>query len=378
MAGSMLMRGTAKHTRQQIQDELDRLKAQMNASGSANNGASVSITTIHSGLMGALKLAAEVLREPAFPESEFEQVRQSSIGRIESQRSEPQALAMNAMNRHLLPYPPGDPRAIPTPDESIADLKKATLADVRKFHADFYGTSHAELAVVGDFDLAEVQKLAAELFGDWKSPARYAPLLRSWKHLEVVDQSIETPDKTNAFFAAGTTLSIDQADPDYPALLFANTMIGGGGQSRLFRRIRDKDGLSYAVQSAFAAGALEKFGQFLSVAICNPANILKVEAAFKDEMGKILGDGFPTDEVETAKKAFLQERQVGRAQDQGLARTLAHNAQYGWTMARDADLDQKISALSAAEINAALKRHINAGTISIFKAGDFKKAGVSQ
>jgi zinc protease len=378
MAGAMLMRGTAKHTRQQLQDELDRLKAQMSASGSVNNGASVSITTVHAGFAGALRLAAEVLREPAFPESEFEQIRQSSIGRIESQRSEPQALAVNAMNRHLNAYPAGDPRAIQTPDEAIGDLKKVTLAEIRKFHADFYGTSHAELAVVGDFDAAEVQKLAAELFGTWKSPTPYTALERNFKKLEVLNQTIETPDKANAFFAAGTTLNLDQADPDYAALVFANTMIGGGGQSRLFRRIRDKDGLSYAVQSVFAAGAVEKFGQFLAVAICNPANILKVEAAFKDEMGKMLTDGFPTDEVETAKKAFLQERQVTRAQDGSLARELAHNAQYGWTMARDAELDRKIAALSAADVNAALKRKLDPATISIFKAGDFKKAGLTQ
>jgi zinc protease len=155
-------------------------------------------------------------------------------------------------------------------------------------------------------------------------------------------------------------------------------MIGGDPQSRLWIRIREKEGLSYAVQSAFNAGLKEKFAQFLAIAICNPQNIQKVETAFKDEMSNILTKGFTDEEVAKTKKTFLEDRQVGRSQDAGLLRVLQRNAQYGWTMTRDADLETKIASLSAADINAAVKRHLSVDSISIFKAGDFKKAGITQ
>jgi len=374
---AILMRGTRSHTRQQLQDELDKLKAQMSVGGSVGAGTTVSINTVRTGFPGALRLAAEVLREPAFPESDLEQLRQSNIGRVEGQRGEPQTLVVNTMNRHLSPYPKGDPRAITTFDEAIDGMKKLTLDDVKKFHADFYGASNAELAVVGDFDAAEVQKLAAELFGNWKSAMPYAPLQRSWKKLDAIHESIETPDKANAFFEAGMTMKLNEADPDYPALLFANTMIGGGSRSHLFMRIRDKEGLSYAVQSVFQAGVIDQFGQFLAIAISNPQNTGKVEASFKDEMGKLLKDGFAADEVEVAKKALLQEEQARRSEDGFLARRLALQAQYEWTMARDAELDRKIAALSAADVNAAVKRHIDLPAMSYVEGGDFKKAGAT-
>ena len=373
MAGTMLMRGTQKHTRQQLQDELDKLKAQMGASASVNNGASLNINTIRTGLTGALRLAAEVLREPAFPESEFEQIRQASIGRLESQRSDPGSQAMTALYRHLNPYAAGDPREFTTVDQSIDGLKKLTLTDVKKFYSDFYGASNAELAVVGDFDAVEVQKLAAELFGAWKSPSPYTMLKRNVAKVEAVDQSIETPDKPNAVFAAGMTMHLNDADPDYAALILANTMIGGGAQSRLWQRIREKDGLSYGVQSVIAGGAKDDFGQFLTQAIANPKNMAKVEADFKEEIARILSNGFPADEVDTARKAFMQEQQVGRSQDGRLVRTLARNAQYGWTMEHDSDLESKIAALTPADIQAALKRHIDLGALSYFKGGDFQK-----
>ncbi len=378
VTGAMLMRGTTTHTRQQIQDELDKFKAQMSASVSAINGATISINTVHAGLADALKMASEVLHSPAFPEADFEQIRQSTLGRIEASRGDPQALATTALNRHLSPYPAGDPRGLLNVEEGLEAYKKLTLADVKKFHADFFGASNAELAIVGDFDPAEIQKLAGELFGTWKSPSPYTLIQRPWHKIEPLNQNIETPDKANSFFAAGTTFEMNEADADYPALLFANTMIGGGSRSHLWLRIREKEGLSYAVQSVFYAGAVDKFGQFLAIAIANPANTAKVEASFKDEMAKIVTAGFAADEVATAKKALLQERQVSRSEDETLVRTLARNARFGWTMARDAALEQKISALSAEDVSAAVKRHIDPSTITIIKAGDFKKAAAAQ
>ncbi len=288
MAGAMLMRGTTKHNRQQIQDEFDKLKARVGVSGSAT-GADASISTIRASFPDALRLAAEVLRQPAFPETELELIRQSSLSRVEQGRSEPQQMAMTELNRHLFAaYPKGDTRYVPTVDESLENLKAVTLADVKKFYSDFYGASNAEFAVVGDFDVAEVQKLATELFGDWKSPAPFADVTRTYSKVAPVDKFYEAPDKANAFFAAGSLLNVDQNDPDYPTLIFISRLFGGDTDSRLFRRIRDKEGLSYGVQSIIRAGVKEHLGQFMVVAIANPENTPKVEVAFKDEMAKLL------------------------------------------------------------------------------------------
>ena len=326
-----------------VQDELDKLKAQMNVGATIMAGTAVGISTVHARLAGALQLAAEVLREPAFPETEFEQFRQASIARSESQRSEPGQLAMTSLYRHINPYSPGDPREFTSVDESIQALKTLAPDDVRRFYNQFYGASNAELAIVGDFDAAEIQKLAADLFGNWKSPSPYSFIKRSVTKVAAANQLIETPDKTNAVFAAGLTTPLNDKDPDYAAMVFANSLIGGGAQSRLWQRIREKDGLSYGVASSITGGIADNLGQFVVQAICNPQNAPKVEADFKDEISKILRDGFPADEVATAKKAFLEERQVGRSEDANLVRVLIRNAQFGYTMQRDAELGKRKS-----------------------------------
>jgi zinc protease len=376
-AGAMLMRGTQKHTRQQLQDELDKLKAQMGANGNETD-ATLNITTLRASVPATLRLAAEVLRQPAFPDSEFEQLRQASLGRTEANRKEPQALAPLAMRRHFSRYPAGDPRHASSFEEDIENINKVTLADSKKFYMDFYGGSNAEIAIVGDFDPAEVRKIAEEEFGNWKSPKPYTLILRQRDKVETVNQMIETPDKANALFAGGFALEMNEDDPDYPALMLANDMFGGDLKSRLFARIREKEGLSYGVRSGFNASIRSKFAQFAVQAICAPENILKVEAAFKDEVSKLLTEGFREDEVAAAKKTYTDDRTLARSQDAGLARLLARNAQFGWTMTHEADMDNKVGALTTDKINDTVKKYYDPAAISYFKAGDFKKAGITK
>jgi zinc protease len=377
LAGAMLMRGTQKHTRQELQDALDNLKAQMNANAGATD-ANLTLNSVRANFPAALRLAAEVLKQPSFPENEFEQLRQASLARVENLRSEPQALAPNALNRHFTQYPSADPRGVTTYEEDIENYKKATLVEAKKFYGDFFGAAHAELAIVGDFDPAEVRKIAEEEFGNWKSPSAYAEVLRTYQKPESVNRMIETPDKTNAVFTAGIAMPLNEDDPDYPALVLANQMFGVGLTSRLGHRIREQDGLSYGVGSGFGAGVKSKYARIFVQAICAPQNVLKVEASFKDEVAKLLKDGFRDDEVAAAKKTYLDDRILGRSQDGGLARDLARNAQYGWTMQRPADLEQKITALTTAQLNATVRKYLDPASISYFKAGDFKKAGITQ
>jgi zinc protease len=377
LTGGVLMRGTKNKTRQQIQDETDRLKAQLGVTGGASH-AEAGIQTKEAGLDGSLRLAAEVLREPAFPEREFEQFRQQRIAQIEAGKSEPTTLASIELNRHLNPYPTEDPRHVGTPDEQIANLKKVTLDDVKKFHEQFYGASSGEIVVCGQFDPAKIEKLANELFGNWKSAASYVRLSDHYRKVDAIDRKIETPDKQNALFLAGMPLKMTDDDPDFPAMVMADYMFGGSGASRLFKRVRDKEGLSYGIGSQFNAPAKDDGGGFSVYAISAPQNTPKVETSIKDELARTLKEGFNAEELSAAKKAWLDEQLVGRAQDQRLLAELRENERYGRTMKWDEALEAKISALTPDQVNAAFRKYVSPADLSFVKGGDFKKAGSYQ
>jgi len=371
LTADMLLRGTTKHTRQQLKDEFDRLKAQVNISGGPTQ-ATVTVETTKPNLQPVLALVGEVLRSPSFPASEFEPLRQENLAAIEQQKTEPNAMGATAFQRHLSPYPKGDPRHVSTPEEALADYTAATIDQVKAFYTEFYGAAAAQAAVVGDFDAAAVTAQMTELLANWKNQRPFERVPRPFVSVDPVNQSLEAPDKANAFFIAGLNLKVRDDDPDYPALVLGNYMLGGGFlNSRLAVRIRQKEGLSYGVGSQFQASPLDQSGSFITYAIYAPQNAAKLEAAFKEEVARALKEGFTDQEVKEAKSGWLQGRQVSRAQDGGLASLLAQELYLGRTLEWDAAIDQKVSALTPAQIQAAMQKHIDLSKVTIVKAGNF-------
>jgi zinc protease len=378
LADALLMRGTKTKSRQQLQDEIQKLNATINVGGGGLSSARATISTTAENLIPAMRLALEILREPAFPESDFEQIRSQRIAQIERGRTEPEALVAQTLQANLSQYPRADVRHIRTIDEQIEDLKKVTLDDVKKFHQKFYGASQGELAVVGKFEAAGVEKAAADLLGSWKSPAPYQRIVTNYKDVQRINTKIETPDKENAEVSAAIRLRMKDTDPDYPAMIMANFMFGGTSKARLYDRIRNREGLSYEVGSSFSAPAAGDAAVFSAYAIANPANAPKAEASFVDELTRTLRDGFTGAELAAAKKTIRDERTQSRASDAGLLNIIGARSQYGRTMVWDQELDAKIEALTLEQVNAAFRRQIKVSDLSIVKGGDFKRAKVYQ
>ncbi|MDQ2656105.1 MAG: insulinase family protein, partial [Bacteroidota bacterium] len=377
-AAAMLDKGTAKHTRQEIKDAFDRLKANVFIGGSATQ-ASVNITTTRPNLAEVLKLVEEVLKEANFPADEFEKLKNERLSGIESQRSNPQAIAFNYVQRHLYPYPKSDPRYVETFDEAVASIKSVSLDELKKFHKDFYGASSATMSVVGDFDESEVSSLVTSMFGNWKSANPYTRIEMKPFAVKTINESFETPDKPNAFFVGAFNFEFRDDNPDYPALVLGNYMLGGGFlNSRLATRIRQKDGLSYGVGSQFNAGALDPVGSFLAYAIYAPENAAKLETAFAEEINKVITEGFTAEEIAAAKSGWSQSRTVSRAQDAGLAGTLNHYLFINRDLQWDESVEKRVAELTPEQINSAMKKYISMDKINIIKAGDFSKGKLNE
>ena len=193
-----------------------------------------------------------------------------------------------------------------------------------------------------------------------------------------VNKVFETPDKANAFFLAAQVMPLRDDDPDYPAIVLGGYMLGGGFlNSRLAVRIRQKEGLSYGVGANLSASSLDKRGQFIANAIYAPQNVAKLEAAFREEIDRMLKDGFTAEELAGAKSGWLQSRQVQRSNDGGLAGRLNNYRFLGRTILWDAEFESKISALTPEQITAAMRKYLDPSKFVIVKAGDYAKASAA-
>jgi len=368
LASAMLMRGTKRHTREQLRDEFDRLQASVSVGGEG-----ASIETRRPNLPAVLRLVAEVLREPAFPANEFEQLKRSALTSVENQKSEPGTLAGLELGRHLDPYPPEHWLYTPTLEERIERYQAVGIEDLRRCHQEFYGASDSELAVVGDFDANEIGSLAQELFGGWKSPRPFARIPRRHHDAPPINRNLDTPDKANAVFRAGLNLRLRDDDPDYPALALGNYLLGGSSDARLSRRIREQEGLSYSVRSWLSAGSIDAVGEFGLSAIYAPQNRARIETQILDVLQQARGAGFSAEEVAAARIGYLELRKLNRTQDEALAGQLAGNLYLGRRFAWDADFEARVAALTPQQVQDALKKYLDPAKLSIVKAGDFAR-----
>ncbi len=394
LAGGLLMVGTKSHTRQQLQDEMRKLNAQINVSGGGGAGgggrgggrgggggggmssATASVSAPAENFPAALRLAAEILKDPAYPPEEFERVKTQRLKALEPTPTEPNQLASELLNRHLSPFAKGDPQYTPTREEQIAELQKVTLDEAKKFHDQFYGASHGIIAVVGPVEPAAVQKEAAALFGSWNTAKAYKPLVVPFKKVAPTNEKIETPDKANAEFMAGERFQLSQNDPDYPAIVLASYLFGEPITSRISDRIRNREGLSYGANARLIVPAEGDSAMLSGTVSLNPGVGPKVESSFMDELKKVYDQGFTAAEVEGAKKALLDARMVGRSTDGALLNLMVSHEQLDRPLKWDADLEAKIQAITVEQVNAAFRKHIDPNGVTIVKAGDFKAAGV--
>jgi zinc protease len=386
----LMMRGTQKLSYQQLRDELDGLEATLGTGGGGRGGRggrgrggagggatpgsiTFSIQAKHDTLPAVLDLLRQVLREPLLPADQFELLKQERIASLEQAKTEPAMLAPRALQRQLNPYPSDDIRYVPTTDESLERLRHATYEQVVQLYHDYLGSQAGELTIVGDFDPAPCVASLQETLSGWKAAKPYARIAMPLMGDQTCGrQSIDTPDKANATYTAGLIFPLRDDDTDYPALVLGNYIFGSGAlASRLGDRIRQKEGLSYGVSSSLTASAWDKRATLTITAICNPENMSRVEKAAQEELERLLRDGVTKEELEQAKQGYLQARKVGRTSDQALTGILSSLRQLDRTMAYEADMDQKIEALTPETVATALRRHFDATKLAVVVAGDF-------
>ena len=372
MLDDAMSRGTKKHTFQQLKDAYDTLEAQVSF-GTQPGQLDVNIQTTRDNLPAVLALVDEVLRQPSFPQDQFDIAVKEAVSALEEQKSDPQTQAFTAIGRVISQYPKTHPLYVPTTEEQIAALKGLKLADVKKFQP-LLGMSNATLAIVGDVDGAAVTSWVDKTWGTWKSPKPWKRLARKYTATVAGDQLLDFPDKANTLIGAAQSVNLKDDDADAPAMAVANFTLGGGGfVSRLVTRLRQKDGLSYFAFSAVQLPALDPAGAFIAGGAMNPENAKKGMAAMMEEIGKFVGQGLTADEL-TGAKTGLQ---------QNFDRTLSNDGTVLGMLADGLYLDRKmeywekyyasIKALTLDQVNAAIKKYMKPEALVKITAGDKKK-----
>lgn len=375
---AVIDRGTGTRTRQQIADAFNQYRARVSFSGNPGN-LSVTVQCSRENLLPVVAIIQDVLRDPIFPTDELELVREEQITALSQQSSEPDFLAFSEATRRISPFGENDPRYEARPDEQIRRLKAVTVEQIRGIHSRLISAAVGEATVVGDFDPDALQPVLEKLTENWKSKVSFERIPRVHVANERGStETLNTPDKANATTVALMTLPIRDDHPDYPALAIGNFILGSGGlSSRLGDRIRQQEGLSYAIGSSLQPSAVDERSAFLIYAISNPENSKKVLAAIQEELQRLLRDGVTESELAAAKSGYLQEQQVTRSNDVQLATMLEAYAYLSRDLTFADRQERFISELTVQQVNEALRRHLDPKRLFVVQAGDFPSGAAS-
>ncbi|MEF8701784.1 MAG: pitrilysin family protein [Candidatus Accumulibacter sp. UW26] len=366
LAMAMVARGTRQLSRQQIADEITRLKVR---------GRLTHFETTREQLPEALALVAQMLSDPSFPPAEFEELRREFLTALQSRLDSPEDLSSDALSSHFNRYPPGDPRYHPPLPERIEHLREVSLEQVIRYQRELFGTARGEIAIVGDFDQEQVEKELQRLFSGNVSRSPYQRLDREYRPVAPQRIVIDTPDKENAFLRARLDFMLRDDDHDAAALYVANHIFGGqsGLGSRLLERLRQQEGLSYSAGSSLSIGSRERLSSWSVAAMVAPQNAARAEQAVLEEIRRARRDGFTADEIDAAKQGIVEARSVARSQDSAVASRWVSFLDLGRTWQFSRDFEARLLALGREDVNAAFRRYIDPAQLTLVIAGDTGK-----
>jgi len=226
---------------------------------------------------------------------------------------------------------------------------------------------------VGDFDPAAVKAAFATKLDRWKSPKAYERIKLPFLANKIVDEVIDTPDKEMAFVAAGEAIEMRDDDADYPALYMVNYLLGGSPASRLFLRLRQKEGISYGTFSRVSAHPIDKSSYFYAGALCAPSNMDKAQAILVEEIAKLAAGGIAEKELTDAQQSYAKGFEGHLADDDFVLGELNQGLFLDRTFAFWKDLNDKIAKLTVPQVNAVAKKYLLVDKLAKIRAGDLKK-----
>ena len=369
---SMLMRGSVNHSRQEIRDTVDELQSSLSIGGS--RVLSVNLTSRRDSLPDLLELVADVLKNPAFPDTELAELRRQWLNNLDQQRDEPAPVAGRALNRHFDQHGPDHPDYTPDWDEAEARIRAVERDDLIAFHQSHFGfTPSTTISFVGDFNAEALRAQLEALFDDWTSATEHERIGTDFAPVEVSHMTLQLDDKASAVFIARQHFPMSEDHPDYPAMVLAGHMLGGGFlSSRLSNRVRDDEGLSYSVGGGFDAHPIDQIGTFSGFAMYAPENRERLIEVMFEELQRIIDEGFDGEELEAGRRGFLQQLNVQRSDDRRLNAILNSNLFLHRDIYHQAGYEARIQALTVDEVNAAVRRHFDPAQVSWVVAGDFQ------
>jgi predicted Zn-dependent peptidase len=322
----------------------------------------ITISLLSEYLPTAYEYLADIVLNPTFPEDELSEERKRAVTGIEFEKSDPNAMA----DRHFHEVVYGKhPYAVRPTTETVEDV---TRDDIVAFHTRNYVPNNALLFVVGDVTDKQVKKDANKYFGSWKAgtpdkPVYATPPERTARNISLYHR----PGSVQSNVYIGH-LGLKPTDPDWPAVMVANRVLGGGASGRLFMNIREDKGWTYGAYSSWTKPV--DAGYFRATANVRTEVTDSSLTEMLGEIKRIVDQPVSDEELNSAKSYLIGNfpttietpsqiaAQIGQVKLLGLDKSYLENYR------------KDVAKVTVADAQAAMKKHLHPDQLAIVLVGD--------
>ncbi|MGB3300768.1 MAG: pitrilysin family protein [Phormidesmis sp.] len=354
---AVLVKGTATKTALEIAEVVESIGANFGADV-ASDYSLLSLKTVSADFETVLALAAEVLREPSFLETEVELERRLILQGLKSIKEQPFGLAYNHLREALYP---GHPYGL-THAQSEHCMARFTKADLQAAHRRYFRPDNTVVTIAGRISPSLALKLVEQFLGDWQVPDEPLPAV-NFPKVAVAAHKIVTTQETNQAFIVLGHLAGSVTDPDYAALKLISTYLGNGLSSRLFVELREKQGLAYDV-SAFYPTRLGR-SPFVAYIGTAPQNLPTALAGLQTEIARLTHTPLTAEALQVSKNKILGQYALGKQTNGQIAQTYGWYEVLGLGMEFDEDFQRAILAVTLEDVQAAAQRWFVEQSVSI-------------
>ena len=241
LTSSLLGKGSKKIKKDDFYDEIDFMGS--NISISASSAFAQSLTRY---FQRTFQMMADAAINPNFTEEEFTKERDVLIDGLKSSEKDVSTAARRV--ERLLAYGVNHPYGEYVTAGTVNNIK---LSDVQRFYDFRFRPNNAYLVIGGDIDFESVKTMVKKYFAKWKpNPVASSPIPKVINPVSTQIDFVNMPNAVQSEVVVQSTTYLAKKDTDYFSVLMANSILGGGGEARLFLNLREDKGYTYGSYSS--------------------------------------------------------------------------------------------------------------------------------
>lgn len=359
LTGQMMMAGTETRTKEQLDQEIDFIGASLSAGST-----SIFASSLKKHQDKVLELMADVLYNPKFPQEELDKLQKQTLTGLAQSKDDPNSISSRLSS--ALVYGKDHPYGEVETEQTV---KNVQLSDIKSYYETFFKPNVAYLAIVGDMDKAEAEKVVTKYFAKWQKGEvpkfTYKvpnPALKNGVGLVDRSSSVQT------VIDIAQPIDLTLGDDDYISSRVLNQIFGGGSSSRLFMNLREDKGYTYGAYSSLGADKL--VGQFSANASVRNEVTDSAVYEFIYEINKLVDEGVTQEELDMAKANLAGSFGRSLESPSTVANFALNTERYNLPKDYYATYLQKMNALTVEDVNQTAKNLIDPNKLYITAVGN--------